>query len=459
VTLAVRQTLRLVVRSPEASRHVRELGPGEHRIGRLDACDVVLPHPSVSRIHARIEFDPEVPRARLHDARSENGIEVNGRRVRWSDVRAGDRVRIGAVEVDVELGPGVPDAAWPAREAERAPRAGGARRLLPPVAALALGGALVWFAASRSGREASLSRGEASGSRERPRAAPVFGPSSRARAPTAAGSAGRADSTATAAAASSSTPSLSGRSGSRTADAALASSRPREPEATSTARSRRSPGEAAGAERKQAAGPASPASDRLRARLARRHPGDAARITALVRYVQGDFAAAQRALASSRSAEARALRADLEALERAQARVRTELSNDPARARDLLEGMVRTERRLLPSGFESYVVSDLERALADAFSRRGASRFESRRYAAAFRDWTAGREVDPRHPGIRAGLARIDRVARRWAEEAEIADQRGDELACAMWRRVVRVTARSSDLHGRARRRTEAVCR
>jgi ABC-type multidrug transport system ATPase subunit len=48
-------------------------------LGRAPECDVVLPHPSISRHHARIERSPEG--LRLQDLGSVNGIFVGGRRI------------------------------------------------------------------------------------------------------------------------------------------------------------------------------------------------------------------------------------------------------------------------------------------------------------------------------------------------------------------------------------------
>lgn len=63
-------------------------------IGRGNDCDLCLPHPSVSRIHALLERQPD--RLRLHDLGSLNGVLVDGRRIQEpTELHANERVGIG----------------------------------------------------------------------------------------------------------------------------------------------------------------------------------------------------------------------------------------------------------------------------------------------------------------------------------------------------------------------------
>ncbi|HXF70998.1 MAG TPA: DUF3662 and FHA domain-containing protein [Actinomycetota bacterium] len=62
-------------------------------VGRLPACDVVLPDPGVSRRHAEIRRTGD--RFEIVDLGSTNGTMVNGRYVRAAELRDGDRVTIG----------------------------------------------------------------------------------------------------------------------------------------------------------------------------------------------------------------------------------------------------------------------------------------------------------------------------------------------------------------------------
>ena len=66
-------------------------------LGRSRACDVVLADDSVSRRHAMLVR--EGGRVVLTDLGSTNGTLVNGRWVTQAEVRPGDRVRLGGVDL------------------------------------------------------------------------------------------------------------------------------------------------------------------------------------------------------------------------------------------------------------------------------------------------------------------------------------------------------------------------
>jgi sigma-B regulation protein RsbU (phosphoserine phosphatase) len=90
--------------------------PGQHTLGRGPQNDLRLEHASVSRRHAEILF--EGGQLRLRDAGSSNGTWQNDTRVAdWVDLRAGDRLRFGRVELWVWTGASaddIPHAAPPA---------------------------------------------------------------------------------------------------------------------------------------------------------------------------------------------------------------------------------------------------------------------------------------------------------------------------------------------------------
>jgi diguanylate cyclase (GGDEF)-like protein len=69
------------------------LGDGAVDIGRGSACQLILDADSVSRRHARIEWNGE--EHRLIDLGSTNGTFVNGSRIKEAILRDGDRIGIG----------------------------------------------------------------------------------------------------------------------------------------------------------------------------------------------------------------------------------------------------------------------------------------------------------------------------------------------------------------------------
>lgn len=69
-------------------------------VGRLDSCDVVLDHPTVSRMHAELAFRDGA--WVLRDLDSKNGTSINGARVVRSQVRAGDLIALGEQRLRVD---------------------------------------------------------------------------------------------------------------------------------------------------------------------------------------------------------------------------------------------------------------------------------------------------------------------------------------------------------------------
>jgi FHA domain-containing protein len=69
-------------------------------VGRHDACDVMVGHPTVSRRHARLTFcDGHWV---LRDLASTNGTRVNGRRVVRCRLEPGDRLSLGSADLLVD---------------------------------------------------------------------------------------------------------------------------------------------------------------------------------------------------------------------------------------------------------------------------------------------------------------------------------------------------------------------
>lgn len=71
---------------------------GETTLGRGDTAGIVLPDPKVSREHAAVFFDGRA--FRLVDRESRNGTLLNGRPVEEQALAFGDRIRIGACEME-----------------------------------------------------------------------------------------------------------------------------------------------------------------------------------------------------------------------------------------------------------------------------------------------------------------------------------------------------------------------
>ena len=88
---------RLVRQSPidEVPREIA-FSRDEILIGRGEECDVIIPHASISREHARVK--KLKPGHVLFDLKSKNGTYVNGRPIVENLLKDGMTVRIGEVE-------------------------------------------------------------------------------------------------------------------------------------------------------------------------------------------------------------------------------------------------------------------------------------------------------------------------------------------------------------------------
>ena len=70
-------------------------------VGRATLADFQLDAALVSRVHCRITAKPEM--LNVEDLASTNGTFVNGQRIDTGQLADGDRLRIGRVELTVEL--------------------------------------------------------------------------------------------------------------------------------------------------------------------------------------------------------------------------------------------------------------------------------------------------------------------------------------------------------------------
>ncbi|HEU0306805.1 MAG TPA: FHA domain-containing protein [Lysobacter sp.] len=109
---------RLIAYPPDAAAVSRWLRPeGRLRIGRDPACDVVIAHPSVSRMHAELYHQDD--RWRLRDLGSKNGSFVDGIAVTDHPIPGDCWLRFGDSYCDFGVFDAVQAAALRERQAER----------------------------------------------------------------------------------------------------------------------------------------------------------------------------------------------------------------------------------------------------------------------------------------------------------------------------------------------------
>jgi predicted component of type VI protein secretion system len=72
-------------------------------IGRREACDIRIDHPSVSKRHCVVVRTSGF--LILRDLVSTNGTKVKGQRIRWAALLPGDKVSLGGYKFRIYLGP------------------------------------------------------------------------------------------------------------------------------------------------------------------------------------------------------------------------------------------------------------------------------------------------------------------------------------------------------------------
>jgi pSer/pThr/pTyr-binding forkhead associated (FHA) protein len=95
----------LLIRADAVRHFMVNLQPGELVIGRADA-DIVLPHSSVSRRHAKVIFDASG--VSVEDLESQNGTQVNKEKITRRVLRSRDQIVVGRYTL-IFLGDGKDD--------------------------------------------------------------------------------------------------------------------------------------------------------------------------------------------------------------------------------------------------------------------------------------------------------------------------------------------------------------
>ena len=86
---------------PDRSPFTFRLGPGAVKtVGRAPRSDFIVDAALVSRVHCRLTATPD--QLEVVDLASTNGTFVNGKRVKAATLEAGDRLRVGRVELTVQ---------------------------------------------------------------------------------------------------------------------------------------------------------------------------------------------------------------------------------------------------------------------------------------------------------------------------------------------------------------------
>jgi pSer/pThr/pTyr-binding forkhead associated (FHA) protein len=86
---------RLVILNGGFEGMTYDLAREEIVIGRNPTTDITLLDEGISREHALILFDEDLPGYTIEDLQSTNGTKVNGKRIRSAELAEGDEIQIG----------------------------------------------------------------------------------------------------------------------------------------------------------------------------------------------------------------------------------------------------------------------------------------------------------------------------------------------------------------------------
>jgi pSer/pThr/pTyr-binding forkhead associated (FHA) protein/tetratricopeptide (TPR) repeat protein len=199
--------------------------------------------------------------------------------------------------------------------------------------------------------------------------------------------------------------------------------------------------------------------------IAKRYPGDDELAKVARLYAQGSL---QKAIKKAEALEKKAtgprretVKQVLTALTRIQTKyelIRNEISNNPNQAWSLLMDIQTQEQSIEPKEVKSYLRRELEESIAEAFADSGASLFDRGRYEDAFDLWSSGYKLDPMNPKALAGLKKLEEKAKQYADEAELAAQRGEKDVCSRWKRITKMARPESEIYKKAFDRAKSAC-
>jgi pSer/pThr/pTyr-binding forkhead associated (FHA) protein len=92
---------RLIMQEQAGEPRALDLHLGVNRIGRAPDNHFAIEHATISLLHCEVEFNGEG--LMLRDLGSTNGTFVEGERIRQAQLQSGQRLRLGSVEMTVEI--------------------------------------------------------------------------------------------------------------------------------------------------------------------------------------------------------------------------------------------------------------------------------------------------------------------------------------------------------------------
>lgn len=205
-------------------------------------------------------------------------------------------------------------------------------------------------------------------------------------------------------------------------------------------------------------GGAAPSGPAVRSALQRHHDARSWAVEAALGYLAGDVERAAAALQKAPRAERIRWGQALRKAESLYAQAKEEAARAPSEAWATLVALESLEALFRPEGLHSYFARTVQVQLARAFALEADALMEASRFEDAFQRWHSAERLDPEAPEVQAGLRRLEAEVRNRLGQAEVYRRRGSRRACPLWRSVMSMTVRGSELFETAEKRFAAGC-
>ncbi|MCC6811122.1 MAG: FHA domain-containing protein [Deltaproteobacteria bacterium] len=184
---------------------------------------------------------------------------------------------------------------------------------------------------------------------------------------------------------------------------------------------------------------------------------------AVIMYLKGDFETALNSLAKlqRKEANANAIAKDIRSVrvKQADGAVASQAADGVEKALKEWEEALRLDLTIAPESVRSQPRADIRRMMGDSLYRAGYHKFIRGDYAEAFAYWKRGAERSPENVDILQGFMRLENIAERLLQETDRIAQADKTKACQKLTEVVGLTLDTAEVNAKARAKILELCR
>lgn len=184
---------------------------------------------------------------------------------------------------------------------------------------------------------------------------------------------------------------------------------------------------------------------------------------AVLMYLKGDFEGALTSLAKlqRKEANANAIAKDIRSVrvKQADGAVASQAADGVEKALKEWEEALRLDLTIAPESVRSQPRADIRRMMGDSLYRAGYHKFIRGDYAEAFAYWKRGTERSPENVDILQGFMRLENIAERLLQETDRIAQSDKGKACQKLNEVVGLTLDTAEVNAKARAKIVELCK